>query len=230
MGARRKIHRGEGPPPPPCTATPPKRRRSRVITEEALYASAARLFFANGYSATSLDQIATEVGVHKSTIFYYVTSKSELLAKVLESGFRDYVQSLRAIAALDVDAATRLSSGLKNHLTFVFEHGAELQIYLRERRHLRDPEGRAYVEMAEQYQTIFTRFVASAMADGVLPTGDPTVTTLLLLGSANSITEWFRADGTVPAQVVAEQWLRLLLPAPSVGRPDLVSLRQPWPS
>lgn len=193
-------------------APPVKRRRSRQLTEEALYATATELFFSQGYAATSLERIATEIGVHKSTIFHYVPNKPALLAKVLDSAFHDYVASLGAIARKRTGAYARLRTGLQNHLQFVMTHPKELQIYLRERRHLSDPEGRGYVEMTEKYQAIFSRLTKASMDEGTIPVGDPTVTCLLLLGCANSIAEWYRADGPISAEVIAQQCLDLLLP------------------
>lgn len=192
-------------------ASPVKRRRSRQLTEDALYATASELFFSQGYAGTSLERIASKMGVHKSTIFHYVPNKPALLAKVLDDAFHDYVASLGAIARKRTDAYARLRAGLQNHLEFVMTHPKELQIYLRERRHLSDPEGHGYVEMTEKYQAIFTRLAKAAMSEGTIPPGDPTVTCLLLLGCANSIAEWFREDGPISAEVIAQQCLDLLL-------------------
>jgi AcrR family transcriptional regulator len=185
-----------------------------MLTEEALYSTATTLFFTHGYAATSLDKIAAEMGVHKSTIFHYVPTKAALLAKILDSAFHDYVASLVSIARKRTDAYTRLRAGLQNHLQFVMTHAAELQIYLRERQHLSDPEGRAYVEMTQKYQAIFTRLTKAAMDEGAIPPGDPTLTCLLLLGCANSIAEWFKEDGPISAEEITEQCLDLLLRNP----------------
>lgn len=195
--------------------SPVKRRRSRQLTEDALYATATEFFFSQGYAATSLERIASEMGVHKSTIFHYVPNKPALLAKILDSSFHDYVASLGAIARKRTDAYSRLRAGLQNHLEFVMTHPKELQIYLRERRHLSDPEGRSYIEMTENYQAIFSRLTKAAMSEGTIPPGDPTVTCLLLLGCANSIAEWYRQDGPVSVEVIAQQCLDLLLPGAS---------------
>lgn len=197
--------------PSQATDVPAKRRRSRELTEEALYTTATSLFYDNGYAATSLEQIARRIGVHKSTIFHYVPSKAALLAKILDAAFHDYVASIGSIARRRGKASVRLQAALENHLQFVLTHTAELQIYLRERQHLSDPEGRAYVQITEQYQAIFTRLVRDAMREGSVPSGDPTVACLLLLGCANSIAEWFRPDGPVPAGAIAEQCINLLL-------------------
>ncbi|MEA4884159.1 MAG: TetR/AcrR family transcriptional regulator [Clostridia bacterium] len=47
---------------------------------------AARIFARKGYDATSVDEIAVEVGVAKGTIYYHFDSKRALFASVISDG------------------------------------------------------------------------------------------------------------------------------------------------
>lgn len=188
-----------------------KRRRSREITEEAIYSTAARLFAQNGYPSTTLEQIANEVGVHKSTIFHYVTIKDELLAIVLDRGLRGYVESLEKIAGTEQTGAVRFEAAVRNHLRFVFEHGLELKIFLRERQHLNSDRGRAYLRMKERYEQLFTSIVEDGMRDGTLQESDPTLLCLFVLGAANSVVEWFREGGRMSAEEVADEFVQTVV-------------------
>ena len=44
---------------------------------------AARLFNEKGYRATSLTDIGGEIGMNKASLYYYVKSKDDLLARVI---------------------------------------------------------------------------------------------------------------------------------------------------
>lgn len=197
-------------------AKPVKRKRSREITEEAIYSAAARLFAQNGYPSTTLEQIAREVGVHKSTIFHYVTVKDELLAIILDRGLRGYVESLEQICLTAEDGASKFQAAVRNHLRFVFEHGTELKIFLRERQHLNSERGRAYLRMKERYEALFTSIVEAGMRDGTLEPSDPTLLCLFVLGAANSVVEWFSDGGRLSADEVAEQFIETIVARRSV--------------
>ena len=201
----------------PATKPPAKRRRSRQITEEAIYSTAARLFATQGYASTTLEQIAREVGVHKSTIFHYVTIKDKLLVVILDRGLRGYVESLEEIAARDEDGATRFRAAVRNHLGFVFEHGTELVIFLRERQHLDGKEARAYLRMKERYQELLTGIVEDGMRDGTIAPGDPSLLCLFVLGSANSIVEWFSKGGRLSPEEVTEEFLETMVTTLDAG-------------
>jgi len=188
-----------------------KRRRSGQRTEESIYAVAAELFATQGYPSTTLDQIARQVGVHKSTIFHYVASKEDLLAAILDAGLSGYVTSLESIVARDEDALTRIIGATRNHLDFVFQHGRELRIFLRERQCLSGARGKAYLRMSERYQSTFTRLIEDGVREGALRQGDATLMCLFLLGSANWVVEWFRPDGRLTAQEVTEQFVQSMI-------------------
>lgn len=192
-------------------AAGPVRRRSRAKTEAALHSVAAKYFASKGYAATTIEEIAHDVGIHKTTVFHYFPSKQELLVAVLDRGLSGYVASLQHIASSDASAFTRLVSAVRNHLDFVFDHGVELQIFLRERKHLSGKAGQDYLRMSERYQAIFTDIVRECMVEGPLRQGDAAVMSLFLLGAANWITEWYQPGGRLTRTEVTEQFIGLFL-------------------
>jgi len=70
----------------PAAATRGRQRRG-VETEEAILRATLRLLAARGVHGTSLDLLAEEVGVAKSSILWHFGSKEELLLRVAERVF-----------------------------------------------------------------------------------------------------------------------------------------------
>jgi TetR/AcrR family transcriptional regulator len=73
---------------PTSSTHPPTRDRA---LDEAL-----RSFAARGYEATSLDDIAAEVGVSKQAILYYYPSKARLLDAVVDRSAAELSETLEA--------------------------------------------------------------------------------------------------------------------------------------
>jgi TetR/AcrR family transcriptional regulator, cholesterol catabolism regulator len=191
-----------------------------------LYATATRLFATQGYPSTSFDEIAREVGIHKSTIFHYVSNKQELLATILDRGLSGYVSSLETIANRDEDGLARLFAATRNHLNFVFEHSLELRIFLRDRQHLRGKKGQSYLRMSQRYQETFTEIIQDGMRDGTIVDGDATLMCLFLLGSANWIVEWFRPGGRLTAADIIDHFLRSVV-SPMMASPGQAPAGRP---
>lgn len=111
------------------------------------------------------------------------------------------------------------TAAARNHLDFVLDHSTEVRIFLRERHHLGGEEGRFYLEMTERYQALFTRLILDAMSDGVIPSGNPTVTCQLLLGCGNSIVEWFHPTGPLSREDVMQHYLDVIVLRDKVPHP-----------
>jgi AcrR family transcriptional regulator len=80
----------------------PRARQQRgVRTEEAILQATLRLLAARGVQGTSLDLLAEEVGVAKSSILWHFGSKEELLLRVTERVFEEVTRGpVRDILAL----------------------------------------------------------------------------------------------------------------------------------
>jgi TetR/AcrR family transcriptional regulator len=72
---------------------------TRVPTRERALDAALRSFAARGFEATSLDDVAAEVGVSKQAILYYYPSKARLLDAVIDRSAAELSETLEA--ALD---------------------------------------------------------------------------------------------------------------------------------
>lgn len=72
---------------------------TRVPTRERALDAALRSFAARGFEATSLDDVAADVGVSKQAILYYYPSKARLLDAVIDRSAAELSETLEA--ALD---------------------------------------------------------------------------------------------------------------------------------
>jgi len=84
------------------------REHKKRLTRQRIAEVGLNLFLANGYDATTLDEIAVAAGISRRTFFYYFRSKDEILLAQLDG----YVDALKlsvvenaSACALPVDAA-----------------------------------------------------------------------------------------------------------------------------
>ena len=75
-------------------------------TREAVLATARRLIAEQGYDATSLQQIATAMGVGKANVYYYFKTKTEILDALL-TPFADSLEALLTEAASVPEGSAR---------------------------------------------------------------------------------------------------------------------------
>ncbi|MEZ0093752.1 AcrR family transcriptional regulator [Streptacidiphilus sp. EB129] len=87
----------------------------RSATRQKLYEAAVTLIAEQGYSATTVEEIAERAGVAKGTVYYNFASKSDLFEELLRHGvgllttaLREAGAGLRGLAALDAMARAGL--------------------------------------------------------------------------------------------------------------------------
>lgn len=75
------------------------RERQKEQRKEAILVSAMKLFKASGYSATTVEQIASNAGVSAPTVFNYFGSKQEILLSLVNRAERSGASE----ALIDID-------------------------------------------------------------------------------------------------------------------------------
>lgn len=108
----------------------------REATRQKLYEAAVTLIAEQGFSATTVDEIAERAGVAKGTVYYNFASKSVLFEELLRHGVGLLTSSLRDAAEQTareggsrVDA---LDAMVRAGLVFVDRYPAFTQLYVAE--------------------------------------------------------------------------------------------------
>ncbi|MFG2709565.1 TetR/AcrR family transcriptional regulator [Streptomyces goshikiensis] len=108
----------------------------RQATRQKLYEAAVTLIAEQGFSATTVDEIAERAGVAKGTVYYNFASKTDLFEELLRHGVGLLTESLRT-AAQETEArgGTRveaLDAMIRAGLVFIDRYPAFTQLYVAE--------------------------------------------------------------------------------------------------
>ncbi len=109
----------------PEDATPTRRDRRRLETRGRLMRSAVALFAAQGYHATSVDDIARDADVARATAFNYFPRKEDYLTAWIDSRRSDFKTFLADDQAAGLDTTARLLHAFAG-LAAVYEHDPEI--------------------------------------------------------------------------------------------------------
>jgi AcrR family transcriptional regulator len=90
----------------------------------AIQASARKLFAAQGFEATSMDDIAAQAGVAKGAIYHHFASKEQIFTQVLESLQAEIAAAPIPSAALRIpDILDRIAAGVLRYLDVAMQPG-----------------------------------------------------------------------------------------------------------
>ena len=184
----------------------PVARRGRPGHDrETVLRRAVDLFNERGYDATSVADLARELGVGKSAVFHHFARKEDLLAAALD-------EALDGLSAA-VDAATdpsrgtsayeRLRTTVAESVRILVTHLPEVTLLLRVRGN--SPVEQAALQRRKVIDDKLAVLVREAADEGALRSDLPSdVTSRLLFGMVNSLAEWFRPGGPLTADELAE--------------------------
>jgi AcrR family transcriptional regulator len=182
---------------------------------DVLIATAAGLFWRQGYTVTSLADIATNSGIPLGNIYYYFKSKAELARGVADIFVAETEDMLTEIIEADQSPRARLQlliEKLAHSSKSRVEHGCPIALGIRDFRH-ESPE--AANRAAETFSLLIGFIGRELGRSGIRPS--------TALGIArNALTEWqggiMLAHGLRDPTVLAESFRRmerLLMGAPS---------------
>ncbi|WP_055534948.1 TetR/AcrR family transcriptional regulator [Streptomyces graminilatus] len=118
------------------SSTPPGGGSRREATRQKLYEAAVTLIAEQGFSATTVDEIAERAGVAKGTVYYNFASKSVLFEELLRHGVELLTDSLREAAErTERDGGTKvdaLDAMIRAGLVFISRYPAFTQLYVAE--------------------------------------------------------------------------------------------------
>jgi AcrR family transcriptional regulator len=152
----------------PLTITAPARdgrRRAGQPTRDRILAEAVVLFGGRGFEATSLDQVAVELGVRKQTILYYFPSKAELLDAVIDRSAGELVAALEQAVARADGGFARVEAIVRSVFRLALRR-PELLGLVREVARLGAPAAPRLVENMEPLVERASAFLEQEMAAG----------------------------------------------------------------
>jgi AcrR family transcriptional regulator len=176
----------------PSASAPAAPRRGRPGYDlESLLAVAVTVFNERGYDGTSMEDLARRLGISKSSIYYHVESKEELLALALDRALNGLFAVADEVKASGGPAIQRLERLVRGSVAVLADRLPYVTLLLRARGNTRT-ERRALVRRRE-FDQIVADLVAEAEKDGdIRPDVDPAITARLLFGLVNSLVEWYR--------------------------------------
>ena len=170
---------------------------------ESLLDVAVATFNERGYDATSMDELAARLGITKSAIYHHVSSKVELLRLALDRALDALFAVTQEPGATEGRAIDRLEHVVRGSVRVLIAELPFVTLLLRVRGNS-DVEREA-LQRRRAFDRIVTALVRAAEDEGdVRPDVDPAVTSRLLFGAVNSLVEWYRPDGGLSADDLAD--------------------------
>ncbi len=191
-----------------------KAQKKSVPNNERLaevYRTAAQIILRKGYDATSINDIANALGMTKAGLYHYINGKKELLFDIMNFGLDELDEEVVTPACAIADPGSRLHFIIASHAQLVTRGQGAITILVDEITALTPAQNRMITRRKREYFNRLRDVLNELKSEGKLQDVDTTAATFSLLGMINWLSRWFRQDGALTQEQVAEQIAKIAL-------------------
>jgi len=180
---------------------------------DAVVAEAARLFAVKGYDGTSLQDVADAVGLLKSSLYHYITTKEDLLyevnARMLERRAPAVAEDEHIRTA---PAPVRLRSFMERWMTLAGREGKQGLAAELEFKKLSPRRLRSIMRTRDRYGEFVKGILQQGIDEGYFePALDLSVATNAVFSTMRGPLTWFRPSGALAYAEVIDWHVRLMV-------------------
>ncbi|MFE7120201.1 TetR/AcrR family transcriptional regulator [Streptomyces sp. NPDC057654] len=200
------------------TVTPSPERRGELL------ATAAEVFAAQGYNATTVRRIADEAGMLAGSLYYHFDSKESMLDEILTAFLDELWAGYDAVLAAGLDPRQTIEALVTESFREIDRHRAAVAIYQKESRHLAAQPRFGYLTASQRkFEQAWLGTLERGVAAKVFRADlDIRLTYRFVRDTVWVAASWYRPGGTHSPEEIARQYLSMVL--------DGIALREQPPT
>jgi AcrR family transcriptional regulator len=188
--------------------TAPSTRRDELLR------IAAALFAERGVKNTTVRDIADAAGILSGSLYHHFNSKESMVDEILSSFQEELFGTWDGIMRSKLDARAKIEAVVRASFDALDKHHSEVAIYQNDAAYLMESSERfAYLkERNDQFREVWLKLLRQGVRAGVLRKDlDPEIVYRFVRDTVWVAVKWYRPDGPMPIETVADQYLSILL-------------------
>jgi AcrR family transcriptional regulator len=184
--------------------------KSSTRLEEVLK-SATNIFFSKGFHATSIEDVARDVGMLKGSLYYYIKSKDDLLFQLLMAGIEDGDAYIAQHIDVTGDAVEQLERAIRAQIDYIIKNKEPFGLFLHEFDALSGKRQHKLTSVMSRYNSRFVELVRRGQEQGKVMEGEPWIIVNGILGMCNWLYRWYDTDHVSDPEQVKQIFLKMIL-------------------
>src|SRR3984893_9859276 len=187
------------------------RNEPRQEPRQDILRTAARLFQQQGYDATSMNDVAAALKLSKGGLYHHFQSKDEILFNLMSHAMDITEERVIAPAKLIPDPEERLRPVIRRHIAVVLsERDREITVMLHENHPLSPALRKKINSRKKDYVHFLENLIGEVQrAPDSKAMVTPRAAAFALLGMINWIYQWYRPNGSLQEESLAQQYTEI---------------------
>jgi AcrR family transcriptional regulator len=176
-------------------------KRERQILEAAM-----ELFHERGYASTSVEDVASAVGILKGSLYHYIDSKEDLLYRIVQQVHED-VQQIMDVVSLrtDLNPLERIELYVQEQVLYNARNLRRISVYYQDRGRLSPERHTEIRRWRRQHERYVSGLLEEAEGSGLVPAGtDSQLAANCIFAIVIWMYTWYRPGGKTSARALAD--------------------------
>ncbi|HZG25076.1 MAG TPA: TetR/AcrR family transcriptional regulator [Chitinophagaceae bacterium] len=179
--------------------------------KETIIETAATLFRKKGFSATSMRDLAEQLGVEAASLYNHIQSKSEILQEICFNVATLFTNNISSVEHMNVSAIEKVEALLRFHINQMIYHYENVYVSDREWKHLEDPYLSDYQNQRRLYRKRFASIIEEGITSNEIKRMDAPTAVLIMLHAVSGIESWHRSRQKISAELLEENMVMILV-------------------
>lgn len=180
--------------------------------QQEIIAAAAKVFKDKGYHAATTRDIAAEVGIQQASLYYYISSKEELLYLVVREPIRRLYDQVEQIVKAEMPTRDKIVRAIQAHLAAFDANYPHMFVYVQELQNLLATLQDKIRESPRHYQHLWEEILRQGVTRGDLRSDlDIQAMVFMIMGMCNWLHRWYRKGGRLDTGTLAMQYASAIL-------------------
>ncbi|WP_044403036.1 TetR/AcrR family transcriptional regulator [Lacinutrix sp. Hel_I_90] len=157
--------------------------------KQQIIKTAAKLFKKKGYSAVTMRDLATEMGIKAASLYNHISSKQEILKIIIISLAEEFTIEMNNIRTSEGTSLDKLNKIVTLHIKTASENTYEMAALNNDWMHLEEQRD-YYLKLRDVYEENFRNIIKSGIANQELKEENVEVMLFSMLSTLRSLYLW----------------------------------------
>ncbi|MBP94050.1 MAG: TetR family transcriptional regulator [Flavobacteriaceae bacterium] len=178
--------------------------------KEEIIKTAAKLFKEKGYSAVTMRDIATAMGIKAASLYNHISSKQEILKDIIISLAEAFTEGMQQIKSSHISTIQKVQAVIKLHVDITAKNTYGMASLNNDWMHLEGERG-YYLALRNGYEADFRSILDEGMRQNEICNGNVEIILFSILSTLRSLYLWIPKKEDVSPQELSDNLSSILI-------------------
>jgi len=172
---------------------------------------ARNLFREKGYTATTMRDLASTVGIEAASLYAHVKSKESILQQICFNMADQFMAITILVGKEKISIENKLILAIEKHVEVIVNNTDASAVFLHDWKHLSEPHLAKFKLMRSKYELFYIDLIRSGEKNKTFKNIDEKFVTMTLFSAMNWIYDYYKPNGKMRPKEIADHLAELIL-------------------